>query len=305
MLSHLLLLLAAAIWGFAFVAQRKGMEYLDPFTFNALRFALGAFFVQILGLFSKKPESPVPNAQPDRKGPLLLGLLLFIASSFQQLGLLWTTAGNAGFITGLYVVFVPLIGLGRGQKFGFKTALVMALSVFGLLLINGRPSFQASLGNLLVLVGAVFWAFHVQTIDRLTKQHSSLSLAKSQYLLSSLLSLTAGFIYNLFAPKPFSLPVFLLSLKSATPALLYAGLMSVGLAFTLQLHAQKKVPPQAASVILCSEAVFAMFGGWLLLREKLEIASLFGAALILAAMLLSVFASRMDFLIDKKTPSEF
>jgi drug/metabolite transporter (DMT)-like permease len=304
-LAHLLLLLAAAIWGFAFVAQRKGMEYLDPFTFNALRFALGALFVQILGLFSKKTEEPDPKKQHDRKGPLLLGLLLFIASSFQQLGLLWTTAGSAGFITGLYVVFVPLIGLGRGQKIGLKTVLVMALSVLGLLLINGRPSFQASLGNLFVLVGAVFWAFHVQTIDRLTKLHSSLSLAKSQYLLSSLLSLVAGFIYNLFAPKPFSLPDFFLSLKSAVPALLYAGLMSVGLAFTLQLHAQKKVPPQAASVILCSEAVFAMFGGWLLLREKLEIGSLFGAALILAAMLLSIFASRLDFLIDKKTPSEF
>lgn len=303
-LSHFILLLAAAIWGFAFVAQRKGMESLDPFTFNALRFILGAIFVQILGFFGKKPTTLSPTPQKDRKGPLLLGLLLFVASSFQQFGLIWTTAGSAGFITGLYVVFVPLIGLGRGQKFSFKTALMVALSVAGLLLINGKPSLEASLGNLLVLVGAVFWAFHVQTIDKLTKVHSSLDLAKSQYYLAAALSLLGGIVWNIFRPESFSVPAFLLALKSAAPALLYAGIMSVGVAFTLQLHAQKRVPPQAASVILCSEAVFAMFGGWILLKERLGVNSLFGAALLLAAMLLSVFTSRLDFLIDKKRPSE-
>lgn len=303
-LSHFVLLLAAAIWGFAFVAQRKGMESLDPFTFNALRFLLGAVFVQILGFFGKKPTSLSPTSQKDRKGPLLLGLLLFIASSFQQLGLLWTTAGSAGFITGLYVVFVPLIGLGRGQKFTLKTALLILLSLAGLLLINGKPDLQASLGNLLVLVGAVFWAFHVQTIDRLTKVHSSLTLAKSQYYLAAALSLVGGIIWNIFSPEGYCVTGFLPALKSAAPALLYAGIMSVGVAFTLQLHAQKKVPPQAASVILCSEAVFAMFGGWLLLKEKLGKGSLLGAALLLAAMLLSVFAPQLDFLIDKKRASE-
>ncbi len=314
MAAYLTLLLTAAIWGFAFVAQRKGMENLDPFTFNALRFALGAVCVWLFGLLpasqKQKPGSEIPvNApisdQPNTwKGPLFLGLLLFIASSFQQFGMIWTGAGNAGFITGLYVVFVPLIGLGRGQKLNSMLILAVVLSLTGLAFINGKPSLQASLGNGLVLLGAVFWALHVQLIDKLTKAHSSLRMAQIQYWVCALLSLAGSIIYRCLNAAPVLNANLWKSIRIAGLPILYAGIMSVAVAFTLQLYAQKKVQPHAASVILCLEGVFAMFGGWLLLGERVSSSAFLGAALLLAAMLVSVFQERRQFLIDKKAGSK-
>ncbi|MFA6721641.1 MAG: DMT family transporter, partial [Candidatus Cloacimonadaceae bacterium] len=307
MAAYLTLLITAAIWGFAFVAQRKGMESLDPFTFNALRFGLGALCVWAFSLLprirDRKPgaANPGPGPRNSWKGPLLLGALLFVAVSFQQIGMLWTGAGSAGFITGLYVVFVPLIGLGRGQKLNSLMIVAVALSLAGLAFINGKPSLQATLGNALVLVGAVFWALHVQLIDKLTKTRSSLRLARIQYWLCALLSLAGSLIYRAAVRKPVWDLALWKSIQAAGLPLLYAGIMSVAVAFTLQLHAQKKVQPHAASVILCLEGAFAMFGGWLLLGEKVSASALLGAALLLAAMLVSVSRERREFLIDKKT----
>jgi drug/metabolite transporter (DMT)-like permease len=310
--AYLTLLLTAAIWGLAFVAQRKGMDSLDPFTFNALRFALGAVCVALPGWFSKakNPSAQIASADPaplewnSWKGPLLLGSLLFLAASLQQFGMLWTGAGSAGFITGLYVVFVPLIGLGRGQKLNPPLALAVALSLAGLVLINGKPNLQATLGNSLVLAGAVFWALHVQLIDKLTKSHSSLRLAQFQYWVCAFLSLAGSLVHRVHSHQGIFTAKLLAGVRTASLPLLYAGIMSVGVAFTLQLHAQKKVQPHAASVILCLEGVFAMLGGWLLLREKVSSTAILGAALLLAAMLVSVWQERRDFLIDKKAASK-
>ncbi len=303
------MLLTAAIWGLAFVAQRKGMESLDPFTFNALRFALGAICVWLFGLLPPRPDrnlgiTAVPAGKNSWKEPLLLGLLLFIAASFQQFGMLWTGAGSAGFITGLYVVFVPLIGLGRGQKLNPLLILAVALSLAGLVFINGKPSLQATLGNSLVLIGAVFWALHVQLIDILTKSHSSLRLARIQYGVCAGLSLAGSVVFRSTQPRGIPAANLWRSIQAAGLPLLYAGIMSVGVAFTLQLHAQKKVQPHAASVILCLEGVFAMLGGWLLLRERASSTAFLGAALLLAAMLVSVWQERREFLIDKKGVSK-
>ncbi len=309
-----MLLLAAAIWGFAFVAQRKGMESLDPFTFNALRFALGALCVWLADQLAKsrnrKPETELTaiagaeTLPKPWKGPLALGFLLFLAASLQQIGMLWTGAGSAGFITGLYVVFVPLIGLGRRQRLNSRHSLAIVLSLAGLALINGRPDLQASLGNLLVLTGAVFWALHVQMIDSLTKSHPSLRLAWIQYGVCAVLSLAGSLLYRSFQNKHWEYAGIWKAIQAAGLPLLYAGIMSVGVAFTLQLHAQKRVQPQAASVILCLEGVFAMFGGWLLLDERVSSVSFLGAAMLLAAMLVSVSQERKEFLIDKKAVSK-
>ncbi len=314
MAAQLLLLLAAAIWGFAFVAQRKGMESLDPFTFNALRFALGALCVWLaeqLTKSRKRRHEPVLAAIAERgtrpktwKGPLALGFLLFLAASLQQTGMLWTGAGSAGFITGLYVVFVPLIGLGLRQRLSSRHILAILLSLAGLALINGKPDLQASLGNLLVLTGAVFWALHVQMIDKLTKSHPSLRLAWIQYGVCAVLSLAGSLLYRSFQNKPWEYAGIWKAIQAAGLPLFYAGIMSVGVAFTLQLHAQKRVQPQAASVILCLEGVFAMFGGWLLLAERVTAVSFLGAAMLLAAMLVSVKQEREEFLIDKKAVSK-
>ena len=158
------LILASAIWGFAFVAQRKGNESLHPLFFNALRFAIGSLFLLTLILIT------APKSKPKLKADLLLlGCILFIAAALQQIGLLWTSAGSGGFITGLYVVFIPIIGIFKKQKQSKLIILSIFLAVPGLWLINSGASVDASFGNLLVLVSAVFWAMHVQYIDTIVR----------------------------------------------------------------------------------------------------------------------------------------
>lgn len=298
------LILASAIWGFAFVAQRKGNESLHPLLFNGLRFALGAMALYVAArLTAPKDGHRVKGIKME---PLLLGAVLFVAASLQQVGLLWTGAGSAGFITGLYVVFVPLIGLWRAQKPGRGILIAVLLAVAGLWFINRGAPLEASFGNMLVLISAVFWALHVQMIDKLTKQHASLDLAISQYLVCAVLSILSWGLDQIFAlTGPASVSTVPNGVLTALLPLLYGGLASVGVAYTLQLHAQKRVPPAPASIILCLEAVFALLGGWLLLSEKLSGAALTGAALLLAAMLISIFsfqAEASEILIDKKRP---
>lgn len=310
-MSYFILLITAAIWGLAFVAQRKGMESLDPFTFNAVRFALGAATVWVIRIVggvikssaANKPGSisPLLLSRQALRGSVYLGMLMFMAVSFQQVGLLWTTAGSAGFITGLYVVFVPLIGVFRGQRIKRWVVIAVLMSVFGLALINGSARLQASLGNLLVLLGAVFWALHVQAIDTLTRRHPSLDLALGQYLSCMLMSLFFSVGYQALIPdgKGFYQSIWKDIWIAALPVL-YAGVMSVGVAFTLQLHAQKKVQPHTAAVILCLEGVFAMLGGIMLLGERVSLISAIGAITLLAAMIITVLGERREFLIDKK-----
>ena len=281
------LLFASAIWGFAFVAQRKGNESLHPLFFNALRFAVGTLFLIILTLFK------MPKYKTKFKADLLLlGIILFIAASLQQIGLLWTNASSGGFITGLYVVFIPIIGLFRKQKQSKLIIVSIFLAVPGLWLINSAASVDASLGNLLVLISAVFWALHVQYIGHITRLYPSLWIALCQYAICALLSL----IFWLMGMALKFIPLtsfYAITIKTGHAAIpiLYSGIASVGIAYTLQLHAQKKVAPTPAGIILCMEAVFAMVGGRLLLNEKLGYSSIAGAALLFVAMMASSFRS--------------
>ncbi|NLK50722.1 MAG: DMT family transporter [Candidatus Cloacimonetes bacterium] len=284
--------MASAIWGFAFVAQRKGNESMHPLLFNSLRFAIGALALLPFAIRKSKPSRPA-KASWDME-LILLGFILFIAASLQQIGMLWTGAGNAGFITGLYVVFVPLIGLFRGQKPAKFILLAILFAVTGLWLINQNSSLDASFGNLLVLISAIFWASHVQMIDRLTTRYPSLRLAIWQYGICATLSLLLWIITHILniLPHHTAHPNFSAALHAGMIPVLYGGLGSVAIAYTLQLHAQKKVAPAPASIILCLEAVFALFGGWLLLNEKLSLQSLGGAAALFAAMLISVYSTQ-------------
>jgi len=288
-LSYLYLLLTAAIWGFAFVAQRMGNESLDPFSYNALRFCLGAVFIGLIRLFGKRESRPAPRQGFSWQSPVVLGLVLFVASSLQQCGMLWTSAGAAGFITGLYVVVVPLLGLVRRQKTSGLMWVSSVLAVIGLGLINDFSNVQVSLGNLLVLVGAFFWAGHVQMIDKLRAEHGTLDLAFSQYSVTAILSLGVAILLSLLRD-----PAYLFSNESFTAIgkaslpIAYGGFFSVGIAFSLQAYAQKRVPPSRAAVILCSEAVFALFGGWWLLNETITLPMLLGAVIVLIAMLVAI-----------------
>jgi len=280
-LPLLLLVLTAAIWGFAFVAQRVGNRHLDPFLYNGLRFALGAVSVALVASLWKKGHTKL------NRDILLLGLVLFTASSLQQIGLVWTSAGAGGFITGLYVVFVPLIGILRKQRLGSKLLIALPLSVAGLALMNDFTDLMISMGNGLVLLSAVFWAMHVQLIDKLRTRYDALDLATGQYTIAAAASLLIA-LGSLLLKDPHSLSSMSEALTKAGPAILYGGIFSVGIAFSLQTYAQKMVAPTAAAIILSSEGIFALIGGATILSEAIKTRTLVGAAMMLLAILISL-----------------
>ena len=281
----IMLWVTAAIWGFAFVAQRAGMEFIGPFTFNGIRFLLGS--VSLLPLiFWMKYKHKKPSAKQKNiiKGGLLAGIVLFVGASLQQAGMVYTEAGKAGFITGFYVILVPLIGIFIGQhitKLLWLGAFI-ALAGLYLLTINGPLVFHK--GDLLILLSALFWAIHVQLINKLVDTHSALPLSAFQFAVCGVLSLASGFIFE---------TITLTTILQAIWPLLYGGLMSVGIAYTLQVVAQQHVHPAYASIILSFETVFAVLGGWLLLNEILSLRNLAGCLLMLAGIVIvQVWGSR-------------
>lgn len=282
--SDALLMLTATIWGFAFVAQRVGMEYVGPFTFNGVRFALGSLSLVPLMLLKRKNPSAIAALLPpaDRQtvawGGALAGLVLFMGASLQQVGLVHTTAGNAGFITGLYVVIVPLLGLFWRQRPDLGTWIGALLAAAGLYLLSVTAVFEIAFGDLLVLVGAFFWAAHVLIIGWLSPRIESIQLACIQFAVCSLLSLITAAALETMT---------LQGLMGAALPILYGGLLSVGVAYTLQVVAQRDARPAHAAIILSLESVFAALGGWLLLGELLSARALVGCSLMMAGMLLS------------------
>ncbi|NOY60194.1 MAG: DMT family transporter [Calditrichaeota bacterium] len=280
--SDFLLLLTSSIWGFAFVAQRAGMEHVGPFTFNAVRFALGSLALLPFVYYfhrGKEQESHKPLFYKNLfLGGSLAGLALFMGSSFQQIGIVYTTAGKAGFITGLYVILVPIMGLAWHQRAGTGTWLGAVLAVIGLYFLSVRQNLTISPGDLLVLVSAFFWAAHVHIIGWLATKMDSLKIALVQFITCSLLS---------FVGATFAETITIPTLQKAAFPILYAGLLSVGVAYTLQIVAQKDAPPAHAAIILSFESVFAVLGGWLLLGEILSLRGLLGCTLMLSGMLLS------------------
>lgn len=282
--ANVLLLLAAAIWGFAFVAQRVGMNYVGPFTFTAVRFALGS--AALLPLLAAQRRR-IPERLSWRTllpGGLLAGVALFAGASSQQIGLVTTTAGKAGFITGLYVVLVPLLGLLRRQRTGVAAWVGAILAVVGLYYLTLPVGLSAlrltamRTGDLWVLLGAFFWAFHVHILAWLTQRVDALPIAVLQFAVTAILSGIAA----LWLETP-TLP----GLRGAVWAILYGGLLSVGIAYTLQVIGQRDAHPTHAAIILSLEAVFAVIGGVLLLGETLTPRGLSGCALMLAGMLVS------------------
>ena len=277
--ADLILLLVAAIWGMAFVAQRLGMDHLGPFGFNGSRFLLGAVSLLPLLLFFR-PRPGTTQLPAMLKGGFLAGLLLFLGASLQQAGLLWTSAGNAGFITGLYIVIVPLIGLLIGQATRINTWLGGLLAVVGLYYLSVGEDFSVNPGDLLVLASALFWAGHVVLIGKLAGELDNLRLAIVQFLVCALLSLGVAVLFegDSFTPQ---------NIVLAWQPIAYAGLFSVGIAYTLQVVAQRDAPASHAAIIMSLEAVFAVLGGWWLLQEEFSNRALTGCSLMLAGMILS------------------
>ena len=280
--SDLLLLLASLIWGTAFVAQRIGMQNVTPFFFNGIRFLLGAL-VLIPIIFCRKN-----NLGGKRDGFLLgnpfqwqfvvLGLLLFGGASLQQVGIVFTTAGKAGFITGLYVILVPVLGVFFHRKTHPTTWLGAIFGITGLYLLSIKQGFSIQKGDFLVLIGAFFWTLHVLAVDKFTKRHRPLHLAFWQFVLCGVLSLLVAMVFEQISIR---------ALRGAAVSILYAGLLSVGIAYTLQVVGQKYAHPSHAAIILSLESPFAALAGFIILHEVLSPKEILGAILMVAGMVIS------------------
>jgi drug/metabolite transporter (DMT)-like permease len=279
LISSFLLLLAAIIWGFAFVAQRMGMEHIGPFLFNGIRFLMGSLMLLPV-LFVLKPKENIQIPVFSKKGLMtgtLLGVILFLAASAQQIGMVSTTAGNAGFITGLYVIFVPIFGVILGQVVPKIIWPAAVMAIIGLYLLSVKEGFIISKGDLWVSVSAVLWAIHVLLIGRFSRQSNPIFLAFQQFAICGILSIITAFSVEIINMDKIML---------TWGPLLYGGILSVGVAFTLQVVGQKNAHPASASLLLSSESLFAAIGGWLILNEKMSVRAIIGCILILSGIIL-------------------
>ncbi len=279
--ADLALLFVAIIWGGAFVAQRLGMTMVGPFTFNAARFALGGFVLLPFVLRARHRD----QAATWWDG-IVLGGLLFGGSTLQQIGLIYTSAGKAGFITGLYVVLVPLLlALGWRERIGWRIWLGAGLATAGLFLLSIQRGSRLAPGDGWVLAGALFWALHVIAVGKLAPGRNPLRLAMTQYFTCVLL----GLPFIIWRESP-----TLTALSAALPAIGYVGLLSTALAYTVQVVGQRYTRPAHAAIILSGESVFAATFGWLLLDEQLTPRQWLGSAAILSGMLLAQWGASQE-----------
>ncbi len=282
--ADLLLLLVALIWGSAFVAQRVAAQQIGIHYFNGLRFLVAALFL-LLPAWSRL-VAWARSLDKALGGIVLAGLLLFGGTALQQQGLRYTTAGNAGFITGLYVVFIPLILAFRWrQRLKPATWWAAVCSAAGLFLLSTQGRFTINRGDALVLASAVIWACHVILIGRLVRRIEVLPLAIGQYLVTGALSLGMSLGFE---------PGTSRTLGELWWTVAYTGILSVGFGYTLQAVGQKVAPPTDAAIILSSEAVFAALSGWLILDERLSVWQLAGCTMIFVGIILAQVNDNMD-----------
>ncbi|WP_025127721.1 DMT family transporter [Pseudomonas sp. PH1b] len=278
--ADVLMLITAVIWGSAFVAQTSGMDHIGPFLYSGLRFALGSLCLLPLVLrrtsADRQPE-PLLN-RGLLLGGVLMGLALALGINLQQVGLMFTSVTNAGFITGLYVIVVPLLGLLIGHKTGLGTWLGAALAVVGMFLLSVGDSFHVASGDWLQLIGAFVWGGHVILVGVFASRHDPIRLAFLQFATCSVASLILALCLE---------PIHWDAIVAAGPAILYGGVIAVGIGYTLQVIAQKDAIASHAAIILSLEAVFAAIAGAWLLDESLQMRGYFGCALMLCGMLVA------------------
>ena len=278
------LLIATVIWGSAFVAQSVGMDHIGPFTFQAVRSCIAVLALTAVIFLMDRGKQDTGTFLSRWMEPRLwktgffCGIALFVASAFQQVGLVYTDPGKAGFITAMYIVMVPVFGLFLGDKCGLNVWISVVLAVAGLYLLSAFGVSSINIGDLLVLGCACGFAVQILLVDRLGKTLDGLRLNLVQFLVSTVFSCVAMFLLEE--------PVWKNIVACAVP-LLYTGVLSSAVAFSLQILAQQKLPPAPASLIMSLESVFAVLFGWLLLQERMPGGELTGCALVFIAVILS------------------
>jgi len=283
--ANMLLLLTAAIWGFAFVAQRVGSQYVGGFTFNGIRFALGSIsLIPLIIYLDKRKKNGNRNESNNEVSTkktivsgILAGTILYTGSTLQQAGLTYTTAGKASFITALYMVIVPIIGIVLGHKIGKNLWIGVGLAVIGLYLLSINENFSIGYGDTLELICSIFFALHILTIDYFCNRVDPLKLSCIQFATSSCLSLISAFIFE---------NITISGISNALIPILYGGFLSTGVAYTLQVVAQKNAKPSHAAIIMSMESVFGAIGGALLLGEIMSTKAYIGCILIFVGILI-------------------
>ncbi len=302
---NFLLMLAALIWGSAFVAQSVGMDYLGPFTFNCVRSFMGSLVLLPVIWFMdrqkksegtasaeteeiktgrEKADNPAAEGTKAQRRKVLLtgglccGVILTGSTSLQQIGIQFTSAGKAGFITALYILIVPLLGLLLGKKVGIKTWIGVALAVVGMYLLCVKEGLSISYGDFMVLLCAFVFSLHILAVDYFSPKVDGIRLSCIQFFVCGCISIFPMMLYE--HPE-------LSQILQAWLPLAYAGILSSGVAYTLQIVTQKHLNPTVASLLMSLESVFAVITGWLVLKERLSARELLGCVLVFAAIILA------------------
>ncbi len=298
-LTHTLMLLVASFfWGTTFVAQSLGAEYVGAGTYLALRTYIGIVFLFPFVLYRDKKEIKNSGLGPQElqnkrskerqafiKGGMLAGLFIFLASFAQQYGIAYTSVAKAGFLTTLYVVFVPIISLLFGRRFNNKLWISIALSVIGMYLLCMKGSFYLEIGDALMIVSALGFSVQILAVSRYSKRIDPVKLTLAQFIVEAILAS----IVMLVIERP-----DLASIYNALPAILYAGVFSSGIAYTLQSLGQKNLNPAIASIAMCLESVFGTLSGWVVLGQKLSLREAAGCMLMFVAIVLTQFLGDQD-----------
>ena len=286
MRNSLLLLLTATIWGCAFVAQSVGMDYIGPFSFNAIRSIIGSIvLIPVILIFGRDKEKETKEEQKVLwTGGIICGVLMFIASNLQQIGIMGATVGKAGFITALYIVMIPVIGLFMGRKSGGKLWFCVALSLVGLYLLCMKSNNLAlNQADILLLLCAFVFSIHILVVDHYSPKVNGVKLSCIQFLVCGILSAIPMFAVE--HPQ-------LASVQAAWLPIAYAGVMSCGVAYTLQIVGQKGLNPVIASLIMSLESVIAAIAGWILLGQNLSAREISGCILMFAAIIITQLPER-------------
>ncbi len=278
-----ILLMTAMIWGFAFVAQRVGADFVGAFTFNGVRFTLGAIsLIPVIFIFEKREAEPVTHKNKLKLSffvGIAAGVILFVASWLQQYGIVITgSAGKAGFITGLYTVLVPIFGIFLKKKTNINIWVGAVFAVAGMFFLCINEKWQISYGDAVLLCGSVFWAFHILIIDRFVNSIYSIRFAMTQFAVCGLLGLIFAFANE---------TITIDNLKAAAIPILYGGIMSAGVAYTCQIIGQKHADPTYASIILSTESMFSAIGSAVILHEVMTGRGYLGCVCIFIGIIIS------------------